>query len=432
MISGHNVYLLLHGELISLLHVLKKKYKWTVVKSSDLIESKPLLKLTINSISIVDQKLLQPNLKIKTRDLLLPFLEALTLKEVSATLTRLSLASLERFINAGIFSSLNQLSDEGMVEDLHSCFLHVVQSIVRCKFESSDSATDESVLLRILSILNGIMDNPISNYLSDSAICELLETMFSICLQSRLSEPLRSQAEGHLHLVIRKVFKRVCQAKKLKVNMELPSDVRGNNSTYKIANVLYNESGSTDSISEENGDSVKLMENPTLPAGENVSTEPSSILQDEYDARFNYKEHVSYGIAAGFEVLKFVSDLIQPYDRQISDKIRLFGLRLLISIMDELDAYEFSVPFDEIFSLIENITCKYLFQLLHVENVSLLNASLKVLSRIFEIFQHPILAHLEMFICIVIDILANRDFRSLHAERTDLYFESLFEVRLLL
>lgn len=428
MISGHNVYLLLHGELVSLLHILKKKYKWTMVKSSDLIESKPLLKLALNSISTVDQKLLQSDLKVKMRDLVLPFLEALTLKEVSASLTRLSLTSLERFINAGIFCSSSKLGDEYMLEDLNSCFLYVIQSIVRCKFESSDSATDESVLLRILSILNGVMDNPISDHLSDSAVCELLETMFSICLQTRLSEPLRSQAEGHLHSVIRKVFKRICQTKKLNTNVEPLSDFHASNNTYKIANVFCNESGSTDSISDDNGESVKSHENFVDSPVNKVHMEPSFILQDEYEVRFNYKENVSYGMAAGFEILKFVSDLIQPYDRQISDKIRLFGLRLLLSIMDELDNYEFSVPFDEIFSLIENITCKYLFQLLHVENASLLNFSLKLLLKIFETFQHPILAHLEMFICIVIDILANKDFRSLHSERTDLYFESLFEV----
>lgn len=56
-----------------------------------------------------------------------------------------------------------------------------------CKFEASDSAGDEVVLLKILDVLKNTLTSPLGEILSDEAVCEIMETGLSMCCQMRLS-----------------------------------------------------------------------------------------------------------------------------------------------------------------------------------------------------------------------------------------------------
>lgn len=56
-----------------------------------------------------------------------------------------------------------------------------------CKFEASDSVSDEVVLLKILNLLKNTLTSDLGNVLSDEAVCEMMETGLSMCCQMRLS-----------------------------------------------------------------------------------------------------------------------------------------------------------------------------------------------------------------------------------------------------
>lgn len=103
------------------------------------------------------------------------------------------------------------------------------------------------------------------------------------------------------------------------------------------------------------------------------------------------------------------------------------GLRLLSTIVDEVNI-NFSIFCEDLFPLIQDNMTKYLFQLLHVENVPLLSSSLKLMLSIFELYNVKLLSHIELFISVLLDILSNREFRHFHGERTDIYLESIFQV----
>jgi brefeldin A-resistance guanine nucleotide exchange factor 1 len=59
-----------------------------------------------------------------------------------------------------------------------------------CKFEASDSVSDEVVLLKILDVLRNTLTSDLGDVLSDEAVCEMMETGLSMCCQMRLSGTL--------------------------------------------------------------------------------------------------------------------------------------------------------------------------------------------------------------------------------------------------
>lgn len=56
-----------------------------------------------------------------------------------------------------------------------------------CKFEASDAASDELVLLRMLQVLQATLTSECGQVLSDEAVCEMMETGLSMCCQMRLT-----------------------------------------------------------------------------------------------------------------------------------------------------------------------------------------------------------------------------------------------------
>ena len=63
----------------------------------------------------------------------------------------------------------------------------ISSSISHCKFEASDSSGDEVVLLRILTVIEDCMCGGMGGRLDDIAVCEILETVLTTCVQMRLS-----------------------------------------------------------------------------------------------------------------------------------------------------------------------------------------------------------------------------------------------------
>jgi brefeldin A-resistance guanine nucleotide exchange factor 1 len=63
----------------------------------------------------------------------------------------------------------------------------IVYATTHCKFEATDAVSDECVLMRILSLLHLMLSSPMAMYLTDEAVCEMVETCFSMCFQMRLT-----------------------------------------------------------------------------------------------------------------------------------------------------------------------------------------------------------------------------------------------------
>lgn len=111
--------------------------------------------------------------------LLHPFLEVVRSPETSGPITATALSSIDRFITYSILHPGSPNLEVAMAQ-LSTAGTH-------CKFEASDSVSDEVVLLKILDVLRNCLTGRLGNVLSDESVCEMMETGLSMCCQMRLS-----------------------------------------------------------------------------------------------------------------------------------------------------------------------------------------------------------------------------------------------------
>jgi brefeldin A-resistance guanine nucleotide exchange factor 1 len=111
--------------------------------------------------------------------LLHPFLEVVRSPETSGPITATALASIDKFITYSILRPTSPSLSIAMAQ-LSTAATH-------CKFEASDSVSDEVVLLKILDVLRNCLTGSLAVVLSDESVCEMMETGLSMCCQMRLS-----------------------------------------------------------------------------------------------------------------------------------------------------------------------------------------------------------------------------------------------------
>lgn len=71
--------------------------------------------------------------------------------------------------------------------DLGLAMTAISNTVSNCKFEASDSSGDEVVLLRIVSVIKECICSSVGSVLGDVEVCEMLETVLTICCQMRSS-----------------------------------------------------------------------------------------------------------------------------------------------------------------------------------------------------------------------------------------------------
>ncbi|KAG8863760.1 GDP/GTP exchange factor for ARF [Tulasnella sp. 330] len=133
--------------------------------------------------------------------LLNPFLAIIRSPLSTGPITSTALASLLNFFVSGIINPTSP--------DVSSALVTMSNALAHCKFERSDSAGDEVVLLRIVNVIDECQASAVGEMLGDVEICEMLETVLTICCQMRLSETLRRCAESAMYAMVRRVFARL-------------------------------------------------------------------------------------------------------------------------------------------------------------------------------------------------------------------------------
>lgn len=111
--------------------------------------------------------------------LLTPFLDVVRSGDTSGPITAVALSSVDKFITYGLVHKGSP--------NLAQAMTAVAGAGTHCKFEASDSVSDEVVLLKILDVLKDTLTSDLGDVLSDEAVCEMMETGLSMCCQMRLS-----------------------------------------------------------------------------------------------------------------------------------------------------------------------------------------------------------------------------------------------------
>ncbi len=134
-----------------------------------------------------------------------PFLEVIKSEETTGPVTGMALTSLDKFISYGLIK-VNS-------ETTASCVQQIADSITHARFVGTDSSSDEVVLMKILHVLRTLMLSPIGYYLTNSSVCEIMQSCFQICFENRLTELLRRSAENILVDMVQLLFARLPQFK---------------------------------------------------------------------------------------------------------------------------------------------------------------------------------------------------------------------------
>ncbi|AOA61603.1 ARF guanine-nucleotide exchange factor 2 [Komagataella phaffii CBS 7435] len=152
---------------------------------SGLIQLRSML-INTNSISEVD-----------SLTLLQPFLMVVKSPETSGYVTSLALTTLHKVLRYSLLteSSLNAVSA------LHQ----TVDALTHCRFQS-DNTSDDAVLLRVLGLLQAIVESSVGYLLSDDVLYDIIQTCLSLACNKKRSEVLRKGAEMTISAITVKLF----------------------------------------------------------------------------------------------------------------------------------------------------------------------------------------------------------------------------------
>lgn len=139
--------------------------------------------------------------EIDSLTLLQPFLLVIKSSSTTGNITSLALDSLSKFISYNIISVHSK--------NLPFTLTHIISSLTHCRFEASEQSSDDAVLLKVLNLLETIIDSDLGDLLSDDVIYEVVQTSLSLACNKRRSEVLRKAAELSMYTVTIKIFKRL-------------------------------------------------------------------------------------------------------------------------------------------------------------------------------------------------------------------------------
>ncbi|ANB12275.1 Arf family guanine nucleotide exchange factor GEA2 [Sugiyamaella lignohabitans] len=348
--------------------------------------------------------------------LMSPFLDVVSSQSTTGVITSLGLASIAKFFAFGIISRESVNIQAGLTQ--------LAVAITHCRFEATDQAEDDGVLLRILSLMEEIVCGECGDLLTDDSLCEIVETCLSMACQMRRGDILRRAAEMTMIRLSQAVFARLHDIEPDEEHDPPVEDL--NNDLVKMTqaenNPGYEEIGSQILVSgvgvdrrhsevvapdagivavsvTENGSAVTSDNNTTDAATETppavaaavaaataslepvveektpVDTEDTSV--NAVDSSESTSPGTPYGIFSIREVFRVLVSILDPSNfHQYTDSTRIMSLRLL-NVAFEIAGSE--IPkHPSLLNLTTTTLAKHLFQLVRYDNPILLQSTLRM------------------------------------------------------
>ncbi|PGH26999.1 hypothetical protein AJ80_01383 [Polytolypa hystricis UAMH7299] len=334
-----------------------------------------------------------------TPTLLHPFLQVVRSSSTSAPITSLALVAITKFFAYGI---INRESPR-----LSLAMQLLSAAVTHCRFEATDSAADEIVLLRILKLMEGMLSRPEGELLGDESVCEMMETGLSMCCQGRLSEVLRRSAEMAMATMCQVIFQRLSQLDDEAVaepdpeqegqlldepaNLKMDPSVDGNTVTSQHLSSLGLDTAN------EDGDRTSA-ENSTDPAvnGAQGSTQPEPHEEMAPEVK-------PYSLPSIRELFRVLIDLLDPHNPQHTDTMRVMSLRIIDVALEVAGPSIAKHP--SLAQLAKDDLCRHLFQLVRSDNMAILNGSLRVAGTLLSTCRQALKLQQELFLSYLVACL---------------------------
>ncbi|CAF3574167.1 unnamed protein product [Rotaria sordida] len=195
-----NALYIILGEIQAIISSKKNNTRWSTTHSyeeSPEINSFQKLKTILNSVADIQD--------IDSLTFLTPFLDVIRSDETSGPITCLALNAVNKFLSYGLIDTLD--------ESAASTIDKVANAVTHTRFVGTNPNDDEVVLMRILQVLRSLLLSPIGSQMTNDTVCEILQSCFRICFETRLSELLRKTSEHVLIDMVQLLFARLPQFK---------------------------------------------------------------------------------------------------------------------------------------------------------------------------------------------------------------------------
>ena len=369
--------------------------------------------------------------------LLHPFLQVIRSSSTSAPITSLAIVAITKFF------AYNLIDRESPRLSLAMQLLSA--AITHCRFEASDSAADEIVLLGILELMESMLSGPGGDLLGDESVCEMMETGLSMCCQTRLSDLLRRKAEMSMISMCQTIFERL-KSLELEAGEDLgvleegdgesanvimndpavdgttiglpASEVNGSDSTANVGDSRQPKESynGIEQLSEHlQGSSTHISSgalNPTLSrSAENqndaqISASALDLLQHSEQTADDSGIIKPYSLPSIRELFRVLVDLLQPHNRQHGDTLRVMALRIIDVALEVAGPSIAKHP--SLATLAKDDLCRYLFQLVRSENMALLSESLRVAGTLLATCREVLKLQQELFLSYLVACLHPR------------------------
>lgn len=362
-----------------------------------------------------------------------PFLAIIRSRETNGPITTLALSAIDKFLTYS-FIHPNSPSLEIAMSQVSAAGTH-------CRFEASDSISDEIVLLKILDVLKNALTGPVGYTLSDEAVCQMMETGLSMCCQMRLSEMLRRSAERTMQIMVAAVFSRLHNLEstaddfvpddddtdeehglKERLRMLAPDPRSGSipaasssaNKDRERSQSLSQRATPSPQKESSKSEDPEINETQALIQPE----EPTFVATDETNEEEDLNQETAevdlrpHGLPSIKELLRVLISLLDPYDPQHTDTMRLTALNILITVFEV--AGRDVGRFRSLRAMVSDGLCKNLFQLVRSENIAILSTSLRCMTNLLDTMGPYLKIHLELLLSYLMDRLRPHPTLTIH------------------
>ncbi|XP_057965367.1 ARF guanine-nucleotide exchange factor GNOM-like [Malania oleifera] len=272
-----------------------------------------------------------------------PFLDVIQSDETGAPITGVALSSVYKILTLDILD----LHTVNVEDAMHL----IVDAVTSCRFEVTDPASEEVVLMKILQVLLACMKSKASVKLSDQLVCNIVNTCFRIVHQaSSKGELLQRIARHTMNELVRCIFSHLPD-----IDSTEHAPANGGRSHVKKEFGMVDEARMVGSEQLENGNvSVEYDGQPTVEFASNASTVTlmgkageNRIEVDEGIESAQNGRHVMmepYGIPCMVEIFHFLCSLLNviehieigPRSNPIAydEDVPLFALSLINSAIE--------------------------------------------------------------------------------------------------
>ncbi|GLT56531.1 hypothetical protein SLA2020_295660 [Shorea laevis] len=199
-----------------------------------------------------------------------PFLDVIRSDETGAPITGVALSSVYKILTLDVLD----LDTVNVGKAMHL----IVDAVTSCRFEVTDPASEEVVLMKILQVLLACMKSKAAARLTNQHVCNIVNTFFRVVHQaSSKSELLQRIARHTMHELVRCIFSHLPE-----ISNSKPVIATGSRSfAAEVASVL-DKDHMFGSIQQENGHVG--VEYDGQSSNEQASSIPTGKSADEMDA----------------------------------------------------------------------------------------------------------------------------------------------------